>query len=386
MLTEANKHEAVDSGYFDEEYFQQGPNKGTVYTDYKNAARQSPTYREIAEALVHVFQPRRVLEIGCATGIIVKHLNDMGCEAWGIDVSKWAVDHAEHPQVRHASAAHLPFESRYFDLVFSCHAIEHLPDEVFSQSMQEMTRVCSDFQFHMLPIPGTPPYVGDIETVRSNLKKDPTHQQLQPMEWWLEEFSKVGLFPFCAPVLFVNDTPQTELSNCQFALRTLRADPEPVIKRAADRTRQIHRILFERSKPVNRRMQVFAPLVFGDEPGWNEIDERLPEGTTVDLSGCRIRLDLFLEGEPAVLRLAAGTDREGISYADVAEFYVSAEPGFTSCEFTPADMRILRGQPDYRRINHLGFGGQAKGCQIRVSVVDQNDRALVPGYWVRQPR
>ena len=76
-----------DYTYFDEAYFQDGQNKGTVYRNYLESARTSGTYKDIARRVVEIFRPQRCLEIGCATGIIVKHINDLGCEAHGIDVS-----------------------------------------------------------------------------------------------------------------------------------------------------------------------------------------------------------------------------------------------------------------------------------------------------------
>src|SRR6516225_1630257 len=143
---------AKADNYFDEAYFQDGEKRGTAYVNYKETARNSPTYREIALAVKDVFQPKRTLEVGCATGAIVRNLNEIDCEAYGIDVSEWAVRNAEHRNVKLASADSLPFPDKYFDLVISCHTIEHLPDAVFERAMQEMTRVGSAFQFHMLPI------------------------------------------------------------------------------------------------------------------------------------------------------------------------------------------------------------------------------------------
>src|SRR5437667_1197841 len=115
--------------YFDEAYFQDGQNKGTVYRNYLESARTSGTYKDIARRVVEIFRPQRCLEIGCATGIIVKHINDLGCEAHGIDVSEWAVTHREHSNISLAGAETLPFADDEFDLVFSCHSLEHIPFE-----------------------------------------------------------------------------------------------------------------------------------------------------------------------------------------------------------------------------------------------------------------
>src|SRR5262249_16662101 len=189
------------------------------YVNYKEGARSSPTFREIAVALREIFHPHRVLEVGCATGSIVRNLNELGTEAHGIDVSEWAVRNAEHPNVRLASAESLPYPDKHFDLVFSCHSLEHLPDSVFDKAITEITRVASGFQFHMLPIVGQPPYDGDPVVVRQQLRKDPTHQQLHELEWWVGQFRKNGNIAVESSLFFKNDTVTAELSTCQFLMK-----------------------------------------------------------------------------------------------------------------------------------------------------------------------
>ena len=88
-----------EATYFDSDYYQAGHKKGTRYSDYLQNALGSKIYQGMAKAIMAVFKPARVLEIGCAAGPIVKHLNDMGCEAHGIDVSDWAVRNRFHPNV-----------------------------------------------------------------------------------------------------------------------------------------------------------------------------------------------------------------------------------------------------------------------------------------------
>lgn len=172
------------NAYFDEAYFQRGDERGTAYRDYARNALINPTYKEIAEAIAFVFRPRRALEIGCATGAIVKHLNEIGVEAHGIDVSEWAVTNRLHENVILAGAEALPYDDSTFDLVFSSHALEHIPPALADGAFAEMDRVAGpeSCQFHMLPIVGTYPYNYDHDLARKNLKTDPTHNLLETME------------------------------------------------------------------------------------------------------------------------------------------------------------------------------------------------------------
>ena len=371
---------ALSYAYFDEKYFQSGSEKGTAYTNYKQSAHNSPTFREIAVSLGEVFQPRRVLEIGCATGIIVRHLNDLGCEAHGIDVSEWAVENAEHPNVKLASADQLPFPDSYFDLVMSCHSLEHLPASVFEPSIKEICRVASEFLFHMLPMVGTPPYIGDPETVRQNLRKDPTHQQLHTREDWVGRFAQFGCLPVPACILFENETSNVELSTGQFTLKKNRAIGDSEVQsRAASRNQRVFRTL----QQINRNQSRFhipphavSHLVYADR-AWKDVERRLGADQVIDLARRRLHLVLMVEGAPCALRFAAGRDTATDQYADVGEFHLSANPGCNVFTFGPNDLQTLRGSPDYSAINHLAVGGENANTAVTIFLCDDSGASLL---------
>lgn len=193
--------------------------KGTAYYNYIEASRTSVHYEELAKRIVDIFRPRNCLEIGCATGIVVKRINDWGVEAHGIDVSEWAVARREHPNVSLAGAEGLPFPDNSFDLVFSCHSLEHIPLEKKDAAFAEMTRVCSDgVQFHMLPIIGLGPYAGDPDFIVEGLRADPTHNLLFDKDWWIEQWGRFGWNDTGLKIAFAYDTPSFELTDSQYVL------------------------------------------------------------------------------------------------------------------------------------------------------------------------
>jgi ubiquinone/menaquinone biosynthesis C-methylase UbiE len=204
---------------YDSLYYEDGAQRGTVYRDYKLEARRNRTYFEVAESIVECFRPRRVLEVGCATGIVVKHLNDLGVEAHGIDVSTWAVENREHDSVVLSGAESMPFADDSFDIVFSVHSLEHLPSDVKDAAFAEMTRVCSSgIQFHMLPIIGSGPYVGDTFGHLVNLRSDPSHNLLFNKDWWLKEWAKQGWEDTGLQIAFLHDSEHFELTECQYVV------------------------------------------------------------------------------------------------------------------------------------------------------------------------
>ena len=53
----------------------------------------------IADQVVAEIKPRRVLDVGCAKGFLVEALRDRGVEAFGIDVSEYAIGEVR-PDIR----------------------------------------------------------------------------------------------------------------------------------------------------------------------------------------------------------------------------------------------------------------------------------------------
>ena len=126
---------------FGEAYFMD-PASGSAYraNNYLETALLSRTYFEMAEIIARCFGPKRILEVGCAAGPTVYHLNTyFETEAHGVDVSEWAVQNRLHPNISQATAGKLSFPDAYFDLVFSCHMLEHLTLETVGQSIREMS-------------------------------------------------------------------------------------------------------------------------------------------------------------------------------------------------------------------------------------------------------
>jgi SAM-dependent methyltransferase len=367
-------------GYFDEAYFQTGAQKGTAYSNYKEGARDSPTFREIAAAIIEVFQPRRVLDVGCATGTIVRHLNNSGCEAHGIDVSEWAVRNAEHPNVKLAPADKLPYPNKFFDLVISCHALEHLPDAVVDPSIKEIKRVSSGFVFNMLPMIGTAPYTGNPEEVRSQLRKDPTHQQLQSIDWWIQRFECHGFVQVPMSILFANDTSNVELSTGQFVLKSAATlnDAEQQL-RSSYRNQLTFRSLLVRQKRQNTlsTSNSAGSLTYTGRI-WKDVERTVDHPDGLNLSGKLLCLVVIIEGSACNLRFAAGRDTSSQPYADVGEIHFSAKPGCNVFTFSCDQMNTLRGTPDYSRVNHLAVGGENQASTISVYCWDEFGNSLLP--------
>lgn len=95
-----------------------------------------------AAALVRrVGEGKRVLEVGCGTGLVLERIAAFASEAKGIDLSPGMLAHAKSRglDVREADCTRLPFDDASFDVACSFKVLAHVPD--FDAAVAEMVRV-----------------------------------------------------------------------------------------------------------------------------------------------------------------------------------------------------------------------------------------------------
>jgi SAM-dependent methyltransferase len=85
-------------------------------------------------------KPRSVLDAGCALGLLVEALRKRGVDAFGVDISEYAISHADASIREYVWQASLtePLARRY-DLVTCVEVLEHLPS---ADSLTALDNLC----------------------------------------------------------------------------------------------------------------------------------------------------------------------------------------------------------------------------------------------------
>jgi SAM-dependent methyltransferase len=105
----------------------------------------------ISRAGIDLSAAKRILEFGCSTGRMVRHLADLaarGVEVRGVDISAehvaWARRHLSPPFhfTTTTTFPHLPFDDHYFDFVFAGSVFTHIRD-LWDSFLLELRRVTS---------------------------------------------------------------------------------------------------------------------------------------------------------------------------------------------------------------------------------------------------
>ncbi len=113
------------------------------YGGYRYDGRWQPVARDIVKHF-NLKAGDRVLDVGCAKGFLVKDLLAIGIDAYGVDVSRYALMNCE-PEVigrlQIGSAEDLPFPDNSFQAVLSINSIHNLPRKDCVTAVREIQRL-----------------------------------------------------------------------------------------------------------------------------------------------------------------------------------------------------------------------------------------------------
>ena len=162
------------SQLFDGYYFAHGCGR-----PYARDAEWQAHFAGIADAIVRELQPGSVLDVGCAIGLLVEALRLRGVEAYGVDVSEYAISQV-HPSIRDFCRLGLATESfgRRYDLIVCIEVLEHLPPEQAQAAVANFCRHADRVLFSSSPFD----YV------------EPTHFNVQPPHYWARLFAQQGFY------------------------------------------------------------------------------------------------------------------------------------------------------------------------------------------------
>lgn len=111
------------------------------------------------------FRVARVLDVGCATGYLVEALHELGVDAYGCDMSQYAVEHAApgaRGRVRVGDPLKgLPYADHSFELVTALEVLEHLDPTQVLPALLELRRVCGGLVYATIPSFGPNPSGAD---------------------------------------------------------------------------------------------------------------------------------------------------------------------------------------------------------------------------------
>lgn len=137
----------------------------------------------VARQLIHQYNPKTVLDIGTGCGYLVKVLREFGVEAYGLEISEYAVENS-HGNVVLGSVVDIPFKDKKFDVVYSQGLWDYIPESDIAQAWSECLRV-GKHQEH------------NIDTTNDTAEWTKDFATHKPIEWWNERLKQPRVLVAC---------------------------------------------------------------------------------------------------------------------------------------------------------------------------------------------
>jgi SAM-dependent methyltransferase len=136
-------------------------------------------FSDVADKVVSLTGAKRVMDVGCARGLLVQALVERGVDAYGADISETAIDSA-HPDIRDrltVATAVEPMEGSW-DLLSCIEVVEHMSPADADHAITNMCAVTDRVLFSSGP--------GDYS--------EPTHVNVRPPADWAAAFAEQGFY------------------------------------------------------------------------------------------------------------------------------------------------------------------------------------------------
>tara|TARA_E500000178_G_scaffold353954_1_gene421343 strand:- start:3536 stop:4201 length:666 start_codon:yes stop_codon:yes gene_type:complete len=179
---------------FDKDYFTDGIAKGiSCYENYRWIPELTYPMANSIFTFLNLKRNSNVLEYGCANGFLVKCLKDFGVNAYGIDISNYAISNCPVDISRNVSVItnndvnraikKTTFKKKKFDWVISKDVMEHIKPSDLNVIIKKISKITKKM-FVIVPL-------GDNNRYRiKQYHLDKTHIVIKNERWWINLFKK----------------------------------------------------------------------------------------------------------------------------------------------------------------------------------------------------
>ena len=179
----------MDPKFFDKDYFERGTvSKKSCYTNYRWIPELTiPLAYNLIKNL-KIKENDKIIDFGCSKGYLVKALRLLNIEAYGLDISEYAISQVDPDTKKFCKLIdkenYAPF-NLHFDWVISKDVMEHMTLDAIKLFLNTFAKNSSKM-FHVIPL-------GDDKKFRiGDMHLDKSHIQIHDEDWWEDIFLQSG--------------------------------------------------------------------------------------------------------------------------------------------------------------------------------------------------
>mgnify|MGYP003971066041 CR=1 len=204
--------------FYDEDYYENGVlSKKSCYVSYRWMPELTIKMAHVIVRYLKIPDNDTILDFGCAKGYIVKSLRILGINAFGCDISEYAIKSVDSDVKDYCFLVkNNIFENgNKYNWLITKDVLEHMNesdiDKLLDQSLNNVNNM-----FHVIPL-------GDNgKFIVPEYHDDPSHIQIQSKDWWIAKFKERGWntvnFDYKVNGIKDNWTEKYEFGNGYFTL------------------------------------------------------------------------------------------------------------------------------------------------------------------------
>lgn len=172
---------------YDADYYERGVESGkSCYSNYRWLPELTIPMAMVLIDTLGIHPGQKVLDFGCAKGFVTKALRMLRRDAYGVDISKYALSQATEdirPHLTLIDDFHAYASTNRFAHAVAKDVLEHVPYEIIDQTVSDLA-LASDQLLVVVPIGHTTP-AGNRYVIEA-YERDVTHVIREDALWWNE--------------------------------------------------------------------------------------------------------------------------------------------------------------------------------------------------------
>ena len=178
----------MNENFFDEDYYERGAETGkSLYSHYRWIPELTiPMCHHIVQ-YCGIDKNDTVLDFGCAKGYVTYGLRLLGCDAHGVDISKYSISKAPKEIEEHLTLiepyGNFPKEKYTWGICKDI--LEHIPYDGIEKQLKIIHQHCDNI-FVIVPLGDGEKYYID------SYEYDKSHYIREELEWWHSKVHEAG--------------------------------------------------------------------------------------------------------------------------------------------------------------------------------------------------